>query len=223
MRRFSLLLIFFLVVFASENTWPQTEKTTDIFFNGGLSFPSKPKSFSDYWKMGFNFGGGISFPLSGSISLVGSIDYNTFSFDEDSFLKSLGYSGTGLSVTGGSASIFTIMGNVKVSMNTTPNSVAPYIIGGLGFFSISTADATVAYMGERATVDGDSESAFSLLIGSGIEIPAGISTLFIEGKYSIGFTKNESTSFIPLKVGIKLKIWNMVPKKYGTQIFCLIL
>lgn len=219
MRRFSLLLISFIVVFATEKTWSQTEKSTAIFFDSGLSFPSKPKSFSDYWKMGFNFGVGISFPLSGSISLIGSIDYNTFSFDEDNFLKSNGFTGTGLSVTGSSASIFTIMGNVKVLLNSTPNTASPYITGGLGLFSVSTSDATLAYQGQTVTVDGDSESAFSLLIGAGIEIPAGTSIFFIEGKYSIGFTKNESTSYIPIKIGIRLNIWITV-KKYHTQIFC---
>lgn len=198
------LLPLFLAV--TSSTWAQTEKTTDLFFTAGLSFPSKPQAFSDYWKMGFGVGGGIGFPLSPSISLTGSIDYNSFAFNEEGFLKSIGLSGSGVSVTGASATIFTITGNVKALLNATPASVAPYVTAGLGFFSLSTSDVTAAYQGNTATAKGDSESAFSLLFGAGIEIPAGTSTLFIEGKYGLGFTKGESTAFIPVRGGIKMKI-----------------
>lgn len=207
MRRFTLSLLS-LFIATTTLSWAQTEteKTTDLFFSAGIGFPSKPQGFSDYWKMGFNVGGGVGFPISPSISLTGSIDYNSFPFDEDGFLKSLGLSGSGVSVTGGSASIFTITGNVKALLNTAPGRVAPYATAGLGFLSLSTADATVAYQGQTATAKGDSESAFSLLFGAGIEIPAGTSTLFIEGKYGLGFTKGESTAFIPIKAGVKMKI-----------------
>jgi len=183
------------------------EKNNDFYIGAGLSFPSGPQIFSDYWKMGFNVGGGFGFPLSPSISLIGTIDYNNFAFDESGFLKALGYSNSGINVSGGSASIFTIDGNIKILLNTIPKSTTPYIVCGVGFFSLSTADVTVSGGGSSVRVSGDSESAFSIQFGAGIDIPAGEAmNIYIEGKYGIGFTKGENTAYLPLRAGIRMKI-----------------
>lgn len=205
MKRISLITLVLLLF--SATGWTQTEKNFDLYFSGGLSFPSKPQAFADYWKMGLNFGGGLGFDLSPSISIVGFVDYNNFAFDEKGLLQSIGLSGSGVLINGGSASIFTISGNLKILFNATPRVTTAYFIGGAGFFSVSTADVKVTYQGVSASVKGESESALSFHLGAGIEVPVGETTnIYVEGQYGIGLTKNESTNYIPVKLGVKLKI-----------------
>jgi opacity protein-like surface antigen len=204
MNRLISVLVLLLTITLSS---PSQEKVNDFYISGGLSFPSGPQVFSDYWKMGFNVGGGFGFPLSTSVSLIAIVDYNNFSFDEEGFLKAFGFSNYGLSITGGSASIFTVNGNIKILLNTTPNTTSPYIIGGLGFFSLSTSDVTVSGSGGSVNVAGDSESAFNVQFGLGIDIPTSSTmNVFIEGRYGIGFTKEENTSFLPIRIGLRIKI-----------------
>ncbi|HXG00393.1 MAG TPA: outer membrane beta-barrel protein [Bacteroidota bacterium] len=195
-----------LLIFSSSS-FIQEEGRAELYLHGGLSFPFQPKEFSDYWKMGFNIGGGLGYSFSPYLALVGHVDYNNFAFDEDGFLKDLGFSGLGIKISGGSASIFTVSGNLKATLTTTPHSVSPYFIGGIGFFSISISEVTVSGGGVSVRVEGDSESAFCVSFGPGIDISAAETvSILLEGKYVIGFTENENTTYIPLKAGIKVKL-----------------
>ncbi len=182
------------------------QSTKEVFFNAGAAIPSKPEVFSDYWKMGFNVGGGVGFSISKNTTLSGSIDYSSFGIDEDGVLKSNGLSNTGVSISGGAASILTIMGNAKILLTSDASNIAPYIVGGLGFFNISTNDIKIAYMGDVDVLEGSSELAFSLLLGAGFQFPIGNSSIFLEGNYHIGFTEGSSTAFFPIKVGLRMKI-----------------
>lgn len=185
----------------------QEEKKATLSLSGGLSFPSQPRVFSDYWKMGFNFGAGLGYALSPFLSLSGSFDYNNFAFNEEGFLKDYGISGYGITVSGASATIISVLGNLKVSLTPAMESVSPYFLGGIGFFSVSTSDVTVSAGGSSATAKGDSESAFSVLFGAGLDIPAGEATkVFLQVAYGIGFTKVDNTNYLPLKAGVTLKL-----------------
>ncbi len=205
MRYFTYIIICFLLVFSTQSL-AQTKASTNLFFNAGLAFPSMPKDFSNYWETGFNFGAGVGFPLSESITLIGAIDYNTFPLNKDNFLKAFGLSGKGVSLTGGATSIISVSGNFKLLLNITQNTVAPYVILGLGYFYLSDADVTLGYQSHSESLKGTSESAFILLPGVGIQIPIGATELFIEGRYNLAFTNNESTAYIPIKLGIQINI-----------------
>jgi opacity protein-like surface antigen len=185
----------------------QDEKKVTLSLGGGISFPSQPSLFSNYWKMGFNFGAGIGYPLSPSVSLVSSFDYSNFAFNDEDFLRDNGFGGYGITISGGSATIISILGNIKASLAQAPGSVAPYLLGGLGLFSISTSDLTVSAGGLSLSVNSESESAFSILFGAGIDIPAGeTTTVFLQAAYSVGFTKNESTNYVPVKAGVAFQL-----------------
>jgi hypothetical protein len=189
----------------ASTAFGQEEKRATLSLSGGVSFPSQPSVFSDYWKMGFNFGASLGYALSPFLTIGGSFDYNNFAFDEEGFLKNLGASGYGITVSGASASIISVMGNLKVSL--TPASVSPYFFGGLGFSRISLSDATISGGGESATVKFGSNSVFSVLFGAGLDIPAGKATkVFLQGAYGIGFKENGNTNYLPVKFGVALKL-----------------
>lgn len=178
---------------------------TEFYINSGVSFPIGPDEFSDYWRMGYNFGGGMGIPVSSNIILIGYFQYNSFRFDDDEFLQDWGLTGYGISISGGEASIMTISGTIKATLGQTPLPMRPYLCGGVGFFKLSIGDITVYDGYSSETAEGDSENAFSILFGAGVDFTIGGRIgLFIEGQYVIGYTEGESTQIFPLKVGIRL-------------------
>lgn len=203
-RAWVLLLVAAVVV---STATAQEEKKLVLSLSGGLSFPSQPQDFSDYWNMGFNVGAGIGYSFSPSLSLGGSFDYSNFSFDADALLHKAGFAGYGISISGGSASIITVHANLKFSLIPQGASVSPYLLGGLGFFSLSASDVKVSYQGLNATVSPGSESAFSIHFGAGLDIPIAQTTdLFLQLAYGIGFTEDKSTNYLPVKSGVFFKL-----------------
>jgi len=203
---YKVILTLFLFPLIITSVSAQARYSPEFYGYGGISFPAGPDEFTDYWRMGFNFGGGIGVPVNPNLTLVGYVAYNTFRFDDDKFLRDYGFAGYGISISGGEASILVFSGNLKANLGPG-GQVRPYLCGGGGFFRLSLSDITVyAVTGESETVEGTSETAFSILLGAGIEIPIGARMdLFAEGGYTIGFTEDESTSMFPVKLGIKFR------------------
>lgn len=184
----------------------QKSHTADLYFNTGISFPISPEEFSDYWSLGFNVGGGVGYSISNMFSLRGLLDYNSFSFDEDTFLKDLGVSGSGVTVDGLSASIFTFTVNAKSFFSSTPGTVAPYTTLGLGYFNLALSDVTVSYQGASQSVDFGSESGFNMIFGGGLDFNVGSIDIFLELDYGASFTKGETTYYLPIKSGVKIGV-----------------
>lgn len=196
----------FLLLVTTANILAQGTNKLEFYCNSGISFPAAPDEFTDYWRMGFNFGGGIGYSVTPNLTLIGYFDFNGFRFDDDKFLRDYGFSGYGISISGGEASIITFSGNLKATLQTRPSQVRPYFCGGIGLFKLSIGDVTVYGPGGSATAEGDSETAFSVLFGAGIDFAIGERMdLFIEGRYVIGFTEDESTQMFPIKLGIKFR------------------
>jgi hypothetical protein len=194
---------------AAPATAPQAEKVkrVSIYVGGGIAFPMSPSGFSDFWGMGFSFGGGLGYAFSPSLAFVGLVDYNNFALDGDAILAASGFGGMGISISGGSASIFSVSGNLKANLIPTPNSLSPYFIGGIGYSTVSTGDFTLSAGGLSITESGFSESHASILFGVGLDIPASEALdIFLEGKYGIVFTEDQTSNYIPLRAGLKVKL-----------------
>lgn len=173
-------------------------KGPECFFNGGLSFPSGPSEFSDYWRTGFSLGAGLAVPVHPNVALTAYLDFNRFAFDVDKF--------SGVYMSGGEVSILTLSGNVKVNLEPRPAPVRPYFSGGMGLFSLSVGDMIVVGPYGWVTVPGDSEAALAILLGGGIDFAIGDRIdLFAEGRYAIGFTEGGNTQMIPVALGIRFR------------------
>lgn len=195
------------LIFCSTVTVAQEWSPLSFTAAGGVSLPTKPQAFADYWALGFNGSVGASYTVARAWTLMTSIDYNRFAFDEEQFLKALGYEDAGLHTEGGAASILTLTGGIKYALMTRENSESPYLIGTVGFFRVSTSEITVSDDQSSVTFPGNSENAFALLFGAGVDIPSGSNiNFFLEGRFGIGFTKTESTTFVPVKVGVRLRL-----------------
>lgn len=171
-----------------------------LYLNGTLAWPLSPSDFSDYYKIGFpNFGAGLGFAVSPSISFMAYFDYHHFGFNGDEYWHDLGLGGL-FTVSGHDATIITISGNLKAAVPT--GAARPYFIGGAGLMMLSISSGSISGGGEVFRFDAQSENAFSFNAGLGADFPlASEASIFIDGRMVFGFTEDESTLFLPLRLG----------------------
>jgi opacity protein-like surface antigen len=199
-----LICIYLLVTVVS---FAHGKSNPEIYLNGGYSIPSRPQIFAEIWSPGYNVGTGVIYSISPSISLVGSIDYNRFRFDEESFLIRYGFGSLGAETSGGNITIFSVSGSVKINLIAETERITPYIIGGIGASRISTSDITVYFAGVT-NIRGDSETAFTASTGGGMNIILDSRIkLFVQAAYAICLTNDDNTYYLPLKIGLVFSLW----------------
>jgi hypothetical protein len=211
MKNITIIFVFLIVyIYSPRIIHSQSlseSRKIEVHLTGGISFPSQPKVFTDYWSFGYNVGGGFGYKFSTIFSSSIIVNFNSFPFNDGKFLRDLGIEGTGIEIDGGSVRILTVSVSVKARLTENYNSIIPYLIGGLGYFTISTGDIKLSYGYQTETTKGESESAFSFLFGGGVEIAVGANKyFFIELNYGQGFTKEDHTGYIPLKIGFIILI-----------------
>jgi opacity protein-like surface antigen len=200
-----LVVLAFLICIASS-AFAQSGNT-ELYLSGGFSLPMEPAAFSDYWSAGYNVGTGAGYVFNERVSFAGYLTYNNFAFGEDDFLRDFGFAGLGVNIDGGSASIISVSGNLKLAVAPTLARVSPYVIGGMGFSHFSIDDITVSDAVSSVTLPGNSESAFAILFGGGVDIPTSPTlAIFLEAQYAINFTDVESTQYFPFRVGMKFRM-----------------
>jgi hypothetical protein len=76
----------------------------------------------------------------------------------------------------------------------------------VSFFALSVSDGTVRYEQYTRTIGNDLEPAIGLALGAGISFVMNPNmNIFIEARYGVGFTEDEDTQYIPIKVGFEFK------------------
>jgi opacity protein-like surface antigen len=156
---------------------------------------------------GVGYGGGahldINLPMVFGIRVAA--DYTTYAPDIDKLKSVLGTQtgnlASGFEIDGGRVNIFSVMANAKFGLPTPV--LSPYLTGGVGIASISTTDMTVKFQGAPVpTAPGASSGTkTSVNIGAGVELNL-VLTLYLEAKYTVIFTDGESSSFVPVSVGV---------------------
>ena len=163
-------------------------------------------TMKDIYSQGF--GGGahldIGFVPGIGIRLVG--DYIIFSPDNSKFKTLLvqenpGTAASDFNIEGGQINFLTVALNLKLGL---PSPVfSPYLTGGGGSTTVSSSDIKVSYRGGSSEnfPGAKSETKFSANAGGGIELKVGI-TLYIEAKYTWIFTEGETSTYVPVSIGI---------------------
>jgi hypothetical protein len=65
---------------------------------------------------------------------------------------------------------------------------------------------TAPYEQYTRTIGTDLEPAIGLALGAGISFVINPNmNIFVEAKYGVGFTEDEDTQYIPIKVGLEFK------------------
>ncbi len=168
-----------------------------------------PKPFNEIY--GFGYGGGVHFdvslPVLISFRLQG--DYTRFTPDQGKYqalLASLvgGTAARDFGIDGGAVTILSANANIKSTFLPLP-IISPYITGGAGVANMSVGDATVRYQGQPVqggTIQGlKGETNFSANVGAGVDLKLGIE-LYVEARYTWIFTSGETSTYLPVSIGI---------------------
>ena len=207
------LYIFFHFIFFSSIIFAQEEsstKTTEISVAGGISYPSLPREFKDYWKKGINVSGGIGYSSQpgslGYSALSLDLTYNNFSFDENGFRNSLDTSKRSVTLSGEATKIFTAMLMYRGTFSTTKQSVAPYFLLGVGYFYLSSGSVNVP-SDTALGIGGGSQSSIAWALGAGAEAPINDTySIFLEGKFVLGATGDAvGRQYYPVSIGVRIK------------------
>lgn len=96
----------------------------------------------------------------------------------------------------GASGNFKIIGgaaDLVYAFGVTAAQMRPYVLGGLGYYNV------------KESVSGASESKVGFGVGAGVafKMGAGSTRLFVEGKWTTVSTSGSSTSFIPIRVGLR--------------------
>jgi len=183
----------------------ESAKKLELYVNGALAFPFTPDEFSDHWKPGMlNLGGGIGYNINPITSVNFYLDWCNFGLDGEKLAHDMGAGGQ-VTFSGSGMSVMTITGNIKACIPF--GKVRPYFWGGCGFFSLSREDGSVSGGGYVVPLEGDLESTFGFNLSVGVDyLISKTVDIFVDGRYVYGLTQSQSTSIVPLRIGVKLKL-----------------
>ena len=217
------------MLFIATAAWSQSEFGVDCYLGGSVSFLTGPQTLKNENKMGFSAGGGIGVDILPSVSLIVGVDYSAFPKNETQArqeavqqIPTSARVGSGISVgDGGTLSIFTVTGNLKLSLGLRDEQATPYVILGGGFLSTSVSDVHASYLYSQQTAvvvstynplvlqrsQFNVKSAFVASAGVGIDIPMSkTNSMFVEGRYAIGYTGFGHTTYIPVTLGMRFSL-----------------
>ena len=177
------------------------------FMNANLPGPQVNGTAALKDVFGAGLGGGVHLDINlAMLSLRVSGDYLSFSPDNDKYRKGLeGIIGTAagqFSVAGGGVTMWS--GNLNAKMQILPLPVIkPYITGGIGLARLSFDEAKVMQGGveTKKYPAFSSETSTAWNAGAGVDLSIGI-TLFLEVKYMWVMTAPETSTLVPVTIGI---------------------
>jgi len=172
--------------------------------HGNAAFLNVPEPLKEAY--GFGYGGGAHLDINLlvlSVRVTG--DYISFPIDEGKFkaiLAAGGLNASDFQFDGGRIGILSFAVNGKMGLPVPVFS--PYITAGAGLASISVSDLSIRYQGQPvvSATGQKAETKFSINAGVGADLDIIVATLFIEAKYTVIFTEGESSSYVPVTLGI---------------------
>jgi len=189
--------IFVVSTIQINDTSAQNMKKMRYFFSNGISEITYSRAYSRLFKTGFSVGFGAEHPFSENIHAQSQFDFHYFGLDKRAF-STYQYEGSG-------AMIFSFSANIKLLLPAGKTGT-PYFIEGIGFSMLNFKDV---YYGGDLLYSGHTEAPVTLFFGWGYEIYLSERVnLFTEIKYAVAFSTDESTQYLPFKIGICLN-----PKK----------
>jgi len=180
----------------------------EIFISGGLVYPYLPDEFKDFWKSGLNASAGFGFSFTpgdiGYSSLIATIDYSKFNFNESKYRNSMNKNDPDTIISAGPAKSFTFSVSYKGTFSTTKKSIAPYFLIGFGYMFFNTDSVTVNRRNGLLPNDANT-SAFTWSVGIGVEIPVGNQLAgYIQARSVLG-AFDRPIQYFPVNAGIRLR------------------
>ena len=194
MKKTAVLIVLAVVLLFASPLAKGKDSGVKLSFGAGISLPTR--TLQDEWKSGFNLGGTVSHTFHKNLSILGDLQYNRFSLDNNADnLK-------GYDLDGGSYSVTTLMTGVRYSIPFEGKS-AFYLQGGVGIAFSSLKDIEMA---GYTIIKGDSSTDLALMAGTGWEYRVNRNeTLFVELRYVNVLNEGPNLAFFPLRIGASFK------------------
>ena len=194
MKKTAVLIVLAVVLLFASPLAKGKDSGVKLSFGAGISLPTG--TLQDEWKSGFNLGGTVSHTFHKNLSIIGDLQYNRFSLDNNADnLK-------GYDLDGGSYSVTTLMTGVRYSIPFEGKS-AFYLQGGLGIAFSSLKDIEMAGF---TVIKGDSSTDLALMGGAGWEYRINKNeALFVELRYVNVLNEGSNLSFCPIRIGATFK------------------
>ena len=194
MKKTAVLMVLAVVLLFASPLAKGKDSGVKLSFGAGISLPTG--TLQDEWKSGFNLGGTVSHTFHKNLSIIGDLQYNRFSLDNNADnLK-------GYDLDGGSYSVTTLMTGVRYSIPFEGKS-AFYLQGGVGIAFSSLKDIEMA---GYTIIKGDSSTDLALMAGTGWEYRVNRNeTLFVELRYVNVLNEGPNLAFFPLRIGATFK------------------
>jgi len=186
------------------------------YLDAGASLPVHPAEFGEFWNVGWSAGTGIGIPLSPVWQLDAHFRYHRHAADTGRQSGDLLLSGPGgvtvpvASIDGRDLTILSLMAELRFLVPTETPQRTWFLSFGAGAGEVYTSDAMVT--STDATMDpilivGDSDGAFASSMGGGVEIDLSETLrLTVDSIYTIVFTEQTATQFLPLRLGLAYRV-----------------
>lgn len=181
-----------------------------LTLGGGISSIHKPESMTDYFRRGYSGSAAYGFGIIPGVSIHGMIEYNRFALDTDRFKEIAALLDMYPEVSGDDLSVISVFALARVRLLLLAPGSSPYAIGGVGYVNARTSDVSLTYPDpddNHVISVRNSQSGTAITIGAGFDFGfAPKMSIFIEGRYVRAFFKDETFSYIPLKVGLNISM-----------------
>ena len=218
-----------LIIIVAAN--PAEAANLTFYGGSGLGTVIKPGQFSsvvdigfsDAYKSGVSFSGGIGYPLSPMFELVGRFSYSDFPFDEEGLVKTAteAFDEIGVSdvlewtVTGDKMQVIEFVADIKmkIPVGGASGTFRPVLLGGLGLASIKIEEWSIwptnvawsgdlSFIGVYETID----TKFMFNVGGGFDWMATPRLgVFGDIRYTQVAT-GDPIGYVPVRVGLILKL-----------------
>ena len=186
------------------------------YLDGGLSLPVHPAEFGEFWNPGWSVGAGLGIPIDPFWQLDAHFRYHRHAADAGRQSGDLLLSGPGgilvpvASIDGRDLTILTVVAELRFLVPTETPQRTWFLSFGAGAGEVFTSDAIVVSTDETMdpiVIVGDSDAAFASSMGGGVEIDLSEAVrLTIDSIYTIVFTEQTATQFLPLRIGLAYRV-----------------
>lgn len=179
------------------------ETSPVAYAGGGIGMPLAPTMFSDFWKMGIGFGGGVGFSINPKAELIGRVAYSKNPLDTDKLLAGV----TGVTIDGLDFTTLAFGVDLKYMFKSGPEAKgAFYLIGGGGMATAKFTDVTISGGGTSLTLPASEVSESKPYLNSAAGFDYMVSPqigIWFEARLVMVLTSGESTALLPLGAGLK--------------------
>ena len=196
----SLLVVAAVLLFAAAAS-AQVSSPVSLYVGGAVSLPQSPESFSETYKVGFHGSVGLGYKLMPSLQVVGKVEYHRFAVDFESNPALAAEE-----ISGGHNNLLMYGADTRLGLNVPAFPLKPYLLGGIGFARLSATefDGSSSLVTSLNDAQTEAQTKFYYNVGAGIALSSGpLFGLFAQVRYVSVATDEESSSFVPITLGLK--------------------